>query len=115
MSLCVCVCLSVFLCLCLCVCRSVFIRVFVCIYFFVCVYEYSVCQHSSSSVHLHDPRPTTHDRELDRLAGNRVSTHFPVQYQRNAIASTLAAKLVYHEGIHLVTQHTDPVLVLTQP
>jgi len=40
--------------------------------------------------------------KLAEVAGDRIPTHFPVQYQRNAIASTLASKLVYQEGIHLV-------------
>jgi hypothetical protein len=40
--------------------------------------------------------------KLAEVAWDRVPTHFPVQYQRNAIASTLASKLVYQEGIHLV-------------
>ena len=42
------------------------------------------------------------------LAGDRISSKLPVQYQRNAIASGLASKLVYQEGIHLVeTQPTE--------
>lgn len=45
--------------------------------------------------------------KLNELAGHRVATHFPVQYQRNAIASALAAKVVYHEGIHLVESQPD--------
>ena len=32
---------------------------------------------------------------------------FPVQYQRNAMASTLASMLVYQEGIHLVESQPD--------
>jgi len=40
--------------------------------------------------------------KLAEVAWNRVPERFPVQYQRNAIASTLASKLVYQEGIHLV-------------
>lgn len=47
-------------------------------------------------------------KKLAELAGDRISTKFPVQYQRNAIASGLASKLVYQEGIHLVeTQPLD--------
>ena len=38
------------------------------------------------------------------VAGDRISANFPVQYQRNAIASALASKLVYKEGVHLVEQ-----------
>jgi glutamate dehydrogenase len=45
--------------------------------------------------------------KFEIIAGDRISTHFPVQYQRNAIASTLASKLVYKEGIHLI--ETQPV------
>lgn len=41
-------------------------------------------------------------KKLAEIAGDRITTHFPVQYQRNAIASSLASMLVYHEGIHLV-------------
>lgn len=40
--------------------------------------------------------------KLKELAGDRISSSFPVQYQRNAMASALASKLVYNEGIHLV-------------
>jgi hypothetical protein len=41
-------------------------------------------------------------KKLADVAWERVPERFPVQYQRNAIASTLAAKMVYQEGIHLV-------------
>lgn len=41
-------------------------------------------------------------KKLAEVAWDRVPTRFPVQYQRNAIASTLASKLVYQEGILLV-------------
>lgn len=40
--------------------------------------------------------------KLAEVAWDRVPSRFPVQYQRNAIASTLASKLVYQEGIHFV-------------
>jgi len=40
--------------------------------------------------------------KLAEIAWDRVPSRFPVQYQRNAIASTLASKLVYQEGIHFV-------------
>jgi len=40
--------------------------------------------------------------KLAELAWDRVPSRFPLQYQRCAIASTLASKLVYQEGIHLV-------------
>jgi len=45
--------------------------------------------------------------KLAEVAWDRVPTHFPVQYQRNAIASTLASKIVYQEGIHLVESQPD--------
>lgn len=49
-------------------------------------------------------------KKLADVAWSRVPTHYPVQYQRNAIASALASKLVYQEGIHLVeTQPSESV------
>eukprot|EP01033_Poteriospumella_lacustris_P003883 gene3883-2760_t len=41
-------------------------------------------------------------KKLADVAGDRIASRFPVQYQRNAIASALASQLVYQEGIHLV-------------
>eukprot|EP01038_Epipyxis_sp_PR26KG_P010640 gene10640-14290_t len=41
-------------------------------------------------------------KKLAEVAKDRISDRLPVQYQRNAIASTLASKLVYQEGIHLI-------------
>jgi hypothetical protein len=41
-------------------------------------------------------------KKLADVAWDRVKTKFPLQYQRNAIASQLASQLVYSEGIHLV-------------
>lgn len=41
-------------------------------------------------------------KKLIQVAGDRISTRFPVQYQRNAIAKMLASMLVYKEGIHFV-------------
>lgn len=41
-------------------------------------------------------------KKLAQVAGDRVASRFPVQYQRNAIASTLASKIVYNEGIHFI-------------
>lgn len=41
-------------------------------------------------------------QKLQDVAWDRAPAMFPVQYQRNAIASTLASKLVYKEGIHMV-------------
>jgi glutamate dehydrogenase len=46
-------------------------------------------------------------RKLAELGGDRISSRYPVQYQRNAIATALACKLVYQEGIHLV--ETQPI------
>jgi len=46
-------------------------------------------------------------KKLAEIAWDRVKSRFPVQYQRNAIASTLASKLVYHEGIHLVESQPE--------
>lgn len=46
-------------------------------------------------------------KKLANVAWDRVAKRFPVQYQKNAIASTLASKLVYQEGIHLV--ETQPL------
>jgi len=40
--------------------------------------------------------------KLAEMALDRVPTHLPIQYQRNAIASTLASAIVYAEGIHFV-------------
>jgi glutamate dehydrogenase len=41
-------------------------------------------------------------KKLVEVAGDRIYDRFPVQYQRNAIASALACNLVYNEGIHLI-------------
>jgi len=41
-------------------------------------------------------------KKLADFAGDRISQRFPVQYQRNSMASNLASTLVYAEGIHLV-------------
>ena len=41
-------------------------------------------------------------KKLAEVAGSRVKARFPVQYQRNAMASTLASRFVYNEGIHAV-------------
>jgi len=48
--------------------------------------------------------------KLAEMAWDRVPSRFPVQYQRNAIASTLASKLVYQEGIHFVETQPDEKL-----
>jgi len=40
--------------------------------------------------------------KLAELAWDRVPSRFPVQYQRCTIASTLASRLVYKEGIHFI-------------
>eukprot|EP00595_Chromulina_sp_UTEXLB2642_P000372 CAMPEP_0196762282 /NCGR_PEP_ID=MMETSP1095-20130614/1684_1 /TAXON_ID=96789 ORGANISM="Chromulina nebulosa, Strain UTEXLB2642" /NCGR_SAMPLE_ID=MMETSP1095 /ASSEMBLY_ACC=CAM_ASM_000446 /LENGTH=572 /DNA_ID=CAMNT_0042112867 /DNA_START=1492 /DNA_END=3210 /DNA_ORIENTATION=+ len=41
-------------------------------------------------------------KALASFASDRVPNRFPIQYQKNAIASTLASYLVYKEGIHFV-------------
>jgi glutamate dehydrogenase len=51
-------------------------------------------------------------KKLVEFAGDRIASKFPVQYQRNAIASGLASKLVYQEGIHLV--ETQPLEKLAE-
>ena len=40
--------------------------------------------------------------KLSAVAGDRVRDRFPLQYQRNAIATALASDFVYSEGIHAV-------------
>lgn len=45
--------------------------------------------------------------KLAEVAGDRIVDRLPVQYMRNAIASTLASKLVYQEGIHLIETQPD--------
>lgn len=51
-------------------------------------------------------------KKLADVAGDRIAAKFPVQYQRNAIASGLASMLVYKEGIHLV--ETQPAEKLAE-
>jgi len=46
-------------------------------------------------------------KKLAEVAWDRVPQRFPVQYLRNAMASTLASKLVYQEGIHLIETQPD--------
>ena len=41
-------------------------------------------------------------KKLQDVAWDRAASRFPVQYMRNAMASTLSARLVYNEGIHLI-------------
>jgi glutamate dehydrogenase len=41
-------------------------------------------------------------KKLGELGGDRISERYPVQYQRNAIASGIAARLVYQEGVNLI-------------
>lgn len=40
--------------------------------------------------------------KIVELAGDKVFDNLPLEYQKNAIAKALAAKIVYKEGIHLV-------------
>ena len=49
---------------------------------------------------------------MEEIAWDRVPHQFPVQYQRYSIASALASKLVYKEGIHLV--EAQPELKLAE-
>lgn len=46
-------------------------------------------------------------KKLADVAGDRISDRFPVQYQRNAIASNLASMIVYKEGIHVIESQPD--------
>jgi glutamate dehydrogenase len=41
-------------------------------------------------------------KKLSDFAGDRVSERIPVDYLRNAFASSLASKLLYKEGIHFL-------------
>jgi len=41
-------------------------------------------------------------KKLSEVAGDRVSTRIPLDYLRNAFASSLASKLLYKEGIHFL-------------
>jgi len=50
--------------------------------------------------------------KLAELAWSRVPSKFPIQYQKNAIASALASNLVYKEGIHLI--ETQPAAKLAE-
>ena len=46
-------------------------------------------------------------KRLKEYAGDRVRTHFPLEYQHAAIACVLATKLVYNEGINFVEAQPD--------
>lgn len=41
-------------------------------------------------------------QKLAELAWNRAKSKLPVQYQKNAIATAIASRLVYREGVHFV-------------
>lgn len=41
-------------------------------------------------------------KKLVEVAGDRIATRIPIQYIRNAFASSLASKIVYREGIHFI-------------
>jgi hypothetical protein len=41
-------------------------------------------------------------KKLQTVAWDRALARLPVQYMRSAMASTLGARLVYQEGIHLI-------------
>lgn len=49
-------------------------------------------------------------KKLVEVAGDRIKTRFPLQYQKNAIACSLASKLVYNEGIHFVLSQSPDQL-----
>jgi glutamate dehydrogenase len=44
---------------------------------------------------------------LNQVAGARVATRVPPEYVKRTIASVLACKVVYQEGVTFVEQHTD--------
>lgn len=41
-------------------------------------------------------------KKLVEVAGDRIESRIPIQYIRNAFASSLASKIVYREGIHFI-------------
>lgn len=49
-------------------------------------------------------------KKLIEIAGDRIKTRFPLQYKKNAIACSLACKLVYNEGIHFVLSQSQDLL-----
>lgn len=51
-------------------------------------------------------------KKLQEVAWDRAEKKFPVQYMRNSMASTLASRMVYQEGIHLI--ETQPVEKLAE-
>ena len=51
-------------------------------------------------------------QKLQDVAWDRAEKKFPEQYIKNSIASTLASKMVYQEGIHLI--ETQPVEKLAE-
>jgi hypothetical protein len=60
------------------------------------------------SVHLNCNNFAEHlPKKLVEVAWDRVAKNWPIQYQRMAIASTLASKMVYQEGIHAVEHQAD--------
>ena len=48
--------------------------------------------------------------KLAEVAWDRAPQRFPVQYMKNAMASTLASKMVYQEGIHLIESQPEDKL-----
>jgi hypothetical protein len=44
---------------------------------------------------------------LNQVAGARLATRVPPEYVKRTIASVLACKVVYQEGVTFVEQHTD--------
>jgi glutamate dehydrogenase len=49
-------------------------------------------------------------KKLADIAGDRVNSRFPLQYQKAIIASSLASQLVYNEGIHFVLSQSPDQL-----
>eukprot|EP00605_Chrysophyceae_sp_TOSAG23-4_P000106 GSChrysophyteH1.ASY1.ANO1.116.1 assembled CDS len=48
--------------------------------------------------------------KVSEIAWYRAKTAFPLQYIKNSIASTLASKMVYQEGIHLIEVQPENML-----
>jgi glutamate dehydrogenase len=51
-------------------------------------------------------------KKLVDAAGDRIKSRIPIQYIRNAFASSLASKIVYREGIHFI--ESQPVEKLAE-
>lgn len=51
-------------------------------------------------------------KKLADVAWDRVPGRFPLQYQKNAIASTLASHIVYHEGKAVYFLQVDSFILI---